>query len=226
MSTLHMEMNEKDTGGDCLKKNTMIKITGMLCCVGLLTGCAKTPESTLVKQKGEAAMDKYREADDNSETGQETGDGSSSGKEKTAALRTRLNAPETYQDETTDEIGKLKICTDAAVEIPEADKVPTIAVSQHPFDQSMIDQVTDGFFKGAKMYDYVGYVQWTKADWQKKLEELKGYRLDVPQATLVAYELQKKGVPLPDGILSMRELEQELEKLRPASAERTEQHGN
>ena len=58
------------------------------------------------------------------------------------------------------------------------------------------------------------------------VEELKGCRLDVPQATLVAYELQKKGVPLPDGILSMRELEQELEKLRPASAERTEQHGN
>ena len=58
------------------------------------------------------------------------------------------------------------------------------------------------------------------------VEELKGYRLDVPQATLVSYELQKKGVPLPDGILSMRELEQELEKLRPASAERTEQHGN
>lgn len=58
------------------------------------------------------------------------------------------------------------------------------------------------------------------------VEELKGYRLDVPQATLVAYELQKKGVPLPDGILSMRELEQELEKLRPTSAERTEQHGN
>ena len=58
------------------------------------------------------------------------------------------------------------------------------------------------------------------------VEELKGYRLDVPQATLVSYELQKKGVPLPDGILSMRELEQELEKLRPASTERTEQHGN
>ena len=56
--------------------------------------------------------------------------------------------------------------------------------------------------------------------------ELKGYRLDVPQATLVAYELQKKGVPLPDGILSMRELEAELEKLRRTSAERTEQHGN
>lgn len=46
------------------------------------------------------------------------------------------------------------------------------------------------------------------------VEKLKSYRLDVPQATLVAYELQKKGVPLPDGILSMRELADELEKLR------------
>ena len=29
------------------------------------------------------------------------------------------------------------------------------------------------------------------------VEELKGYRLDVPQETLVAYELQKAGIPLP-----------------------------
>lgn len=46
------------------------------------------------------------------------------------------------------------------------------------------------------------------------VEQLKGYRLDVPQATLVAHELQKKGVPLPDGILSIEELVEELEKLK------------
>ncbi len=45
------------------------------------------------------------------------------------------------------------------------------------------------------------------------VEELKGYRLDVPQATLVAHELQKAGLPLPDGILSNEELVRELEKL-------------
>lgn len=45
------------------------------------------------------------------------------------------------------------------------------------------------------------------------VDELRKYRLDVPQATLVAYELQKKGLPLPDGILSMEELVEELEKL-------------
>ncbi len=45
------------------------------------------------------------------------------------------------------------------------------------------------------------------------VEELKGYRLDVPQATLVAHELKRAGLPLPDGILSNEELVRELEKI-------------
>ncbi len=46
------------------------------------------------------------------------------------------------------------------------------------------------------------------------VEELKGYRLDVPQETLVAYELQKAGIPLPNGILTTEELIRELEKVK------------
>ncbi|MGN0432841.1 MAG: energy-coupling factor transporter ATPase [Lachnospiraceae bacterium] len=42
------------------------------------------------------------------------------------------------------------------------------------------------------------------------VEKLKALRLDVPQVTLLAYELQKKGVPLPDGILSVEELTEEI----------------
>ena len=38
------------------------------------------------------------------------------------------------------------------------------------------------------------------------VETLKKYRLDVPQATLLAYELKKAGVMLPDGILTVEEL--------------------
>ena len=37
-------------------------------------------------------------------------------------------------------------------------------------------------------------------------EELKKYRLDVPQVTELAWELKKKGIPLPDGILRKSEL--------------------
>lgn len=39
-----------------------------------------------------------------------------------------------------------------------------------------------------------------------RVEELKAYRLDVPQVTLLAYELKKAGISLPDGILTTKEL--------------------
>lgn len=43
-----------------------------------------------------------------------------------------------------------------------------------------------------------------------QVETLKALRLDVPQVTLLAYELKKKGLPLPDGILTREELLQAL----------------
>ena len=46
-----------------------------------------------------------------------------------------------------------------------------------------------------------------------QVEKLKSLRLDVPQVTLLAYELQKKGVKLPDGILTADELAKELSRL-------------
>lgn len=46
-----------------------------------------------------------------------------------------------------------------------------------------------------------------------KVEELKKYRLDVPQVTELAYELKKSGIPIPDGILTVDELVDELSRL-------------
>ncbi len=43
-----------------------------------------------------------------------------------------------------------------------------------------------------------------------QVELLKKYRLDVPQVSLLAYELQKKGLPIPDGILTTAELVEAL----------------
>ncbi len=39
-----------------------------------------------------------------------------------------------------------------------------------------------------------------------RVEELKKYRLDVPQATMLAEELRKRGLPIPRGILRKEEL--------------------
>lgn len=46
-----------------------------------------------------------------------------------------------------------------------------------------------------------------------QVERLKELRLDVPQVTLLAYELQKRGFALPDGILTQEEFVRELLKL-------------
>ncbi|MCH5257963.1 MAG: energy-coupling factor transporter ATPase [Lachnospiraceae bacterium] len=43
-----------------------------------------------------------------------------------------------------------------------------------------------------------------------QVEQLKELRLDVPQVTLLAYELQKSGINLPDGILTIEELVENL----------------
>lgn len=47
-----------------------------------------------------------------------------------------------------------------------------------------------------------------------QVERLQKLRLDVPQVTLLAYELQQRGLDLPDGILTTQELVQALKKLK------------
>lgn len=44
-----------------------------------------------------------------------------------------------------------------------------------------------------------------------QVEKLKELRLDVPQVTLLAYELKKSGISLPDGILTIKELVEAFE---------------
>ena len=53
-------------------------------------------------------------------------------------------------------------------------------------------------------------MQGTPREIFSQVEKLKELRLDVPQVTLLAYELKKNGVDLPDGILTVEELTQAL----------------
>lgn len=46
-----------------------------------------------------------------------------------------------------------------------------------------------------------------------QVEQLKEYRLDVPQITLLAYELRKEGLDIPEGILTREELTEALLKI-------------
>ena len=58
-----------------------------------------------------------------------------------------------------------------------------------------------------------GVMQGTPREIFSQVERLKEYRLDVPQITLLAYELKKAGLDIPDGILTREELTEALEKL-------------
>lgn len=53
-------------------------------------------------------------------------------------------------------------------------------------------------------------MQGTPREIFSQVDKLKELRLDVPQVTLLAYELQKNGINLPDGILTCEELVQAL----------------
>ncbi|MCM1122173.1 MAG: energy-coupling factor transporter ATPase [Eubacterium sp.] len=53
-------------------------------------------------------------------------------------------------------------------------------------------------------------MQGTPREIFSQVDKLKELRLDVPQVTLLAHELQKSGVRLPDGILTVDELTREL----------------
>ncbi|MCR5459632.1 MAG: energy-coupling factor transporter ATPase [Acetatifactor sp.] len=57
-------------------------------------------------------------------------------------------------------------------------------------------------------------MQGTPREIFSQVERLKELRLDVPQVTLLAHELKNSGVPLPDGILTRKELVDALTSLK------------
>ena len=53
-----------------------------------------------------------------------------------------------------------------------------------------------------------------------KVDELKSYRLDVPQVTILADELRKRGLDIPKGILRKEELVEAVERLTRENGEK------
>ena len=56
-------------------------------------------------------------------------------------------------------------------------------------------------------------MQGTPREIFSQVEKLKSLRLDVPQVTLLAYELRKSGIPLPNDILTTEELIEALKRI-------------
>lgn len=148
-----------------MKHKNLFKNFGVFVSISLLAGsmaaCTKTPENPVVRTKGTKAVKNYKEAE--------------SSKAKGINLYKVLGAPKTYQSEVSDSTGKLKVYTDAAVELPKASEVSAIYVSQHPFGQAEMERITKAFFDDADVYDASIYMEKTKEEWKAEIERLKGY---------------------------------------------------
>ena len=173
----------------------MIKtLVGFTLCMGMLTGCAKTPETSLVKQKGSNALAAYKEADDTKSTDmiekdstQNTDDSEENtkkGASTAVTIRDLLNAPQTYKSQVTDDSAKLVVNTDATVEVPEVEKISAISVTPAEVTQELLDHITDAFFQDAKLYTSDSYYIQTKNEIKQTLDELKE---DVAEGNLDPY---------------------------------------
>ena len=102
-----------------MRKNIK-KFAGIVLCIGMFTGCAQTPDSSLVKPKGSKAVDAYTEADDVSGSkGEASESKNDDGSESKTTIRNLIDAPQNYKSHVEDDSAKLVVNTDASVEIPK-----------------------------------------------------------------------------------------------------------
>lgn len=132
---------------------------------GIATGCEKTPEKPIVREKGEHNIENYKEAEPTPESGRN-------------ALAERLQVPEKYEASATGGDGSFELTCNADVVVPDAAEIPIYRVGQKPFDQEWIDQVTKVFFGDAPIYDGDAYFQMTKAEALERLNQLKAWQAE------------------------------------------------
>nr|WP_295278452.1 DUF6034 family protein [uncultured Blautia sp.] len=145
------------------------KIIGLTLCMGILAGCARTPDSSLVKQKGSTSLDAYKEADSSNSVDKEKNDNTAS----RTTIRDLINAPASYKSKVTDDSSKLVVNTDATIEIPDVEKISAISVTPAEVTQDLLDRITDAFFKDAKIYTAESYYTKTKEEIKKTIDKLK-----------------------------------------------------
>lgn len=147
---------------------TKNRVVAAFLCTLLMAGCAKTPDEAIVRKKGSQSIENYKEAkQDTSKEEAETSEG---------GLSSGLEVPEQYQNHIQSEDGNFQLTCDASIHIPSIDHISVYRVGQQPFDENIIEKITQAFFGDNPVYDGNQYFAVTKEEALKKLEELKGYQ--------------------------------------------------
>ena len=155
-----------------MKQKRIPALLGFTLSAIVLSGCALSPETSMIRLKKEAQANAAEYETDISENP------SSVQHPSGTTLRTLTDAPGHYQNSFESDSGRLLVMTDADVEIPEAGQVTSVTVSQHELNQDGFDKITEIFFPEAVFYTDSSYLQMTKSDWQKQIDNLKKYIVD------------------------------------------------
>lgn len=145
-----------------MKKSICIVLAAIMVLV-VLSGCQSTPGKPIVQKKNiDRVLEQAQSTQDNTKAGE--------------TLREKLKIPETYTTSLKDAKGKLQVTVKADVILPNADKLPTAKVGMGTFSQETADKLMKLLLHGQTLYEPDSYLQFTKADIQKRLVELYAMR--------------------------------------------------
>lgn len=170
-----------------MRKTTALFIaSGLL--VASLTGCADTPEKSIVREKNmDKMLEDAKEGENNNSYDQ---------------LKEEVKKYEKYQKKFTDKNLKVSVDIDAKVEIPEAEKLSVYRVHPTKIDQATFDKIRTALSPNTSYYDGAGIDEdspnikkLVKSPSDHKIKKIKKMHEDHPGDTFYdwLYELHKNG---------------------------------
>lgn len=139
-----------------MKRNKYILVLGMTAAV-LVSGCQKSPDSSIVKNKD---LDQMIEAAGNTENGHTN-------------VADLAGEYDTYQTTIKDDSLHVAVEVDARVDIPQTDKMSVMRVRQKKIDQDLLDKVKEELLQGERLYDGSALSIRTRSSIEQEIQEWK-----------------------------------------------------
>lgn len=156
-----------------MKKKQKIGM-GLLAAVILVSGCQKSPENSIVKNKDlEKMVGQAREG------------------ENGVSDVADMAQYDTYQDNFSDESLGVTVNVDARVDIPAADQMSVVRIRQKEITQEFLDQVKEALMPETVLCDGSMVTVPTKSGIEQEIQEVKRY-MEEAEAQLAAGEIDEE----------------------------------
>ncbi|MCI9151040.1 MAG: hypothetical protein HFI42_11205 [Lachnospiraceae bacterium] len=173
-----------------MKRKQIISI-GLITAMLAFTGCQKSPENSIVKNKD---FDKMVDQAQGEEGGvRDVAD---------------MTEYDTYQDSFSDESLGVTVQVDAKVDIPKTDQMSVTRVRQKEISQEFLDQVKEALMPGIDLWDGSMINAPTKSSIEEEIRDYKRYIEEV-EAEFAAGEIDEESLEV-----HRREYQESIDKLQ------------